>query len=168
MVHSLLGIHSYGFQSLNKFYLDDFGVDVFYTNNNQLQTPNIGNKELADLKDCIAHYKIQEEDFVVKLSGRYVLQEQCEFLDALQTYEKDAILMYGYFYGPKYERVRDCVTGLIGMKAKHIKRVQPIQANGCIEWHWADVALSIPEERVHMVRTLGVAVCPGTDAYTVI
>jgi hypothetical protein len=149
-------------------FLDDFGVDVFYTNNNQLPTPNIGNKELADLKDCIAHYKIQEEDFVVKLSGRYVLQEQCEFLDALQTYEKDAILMYGYFYGPKYERVRDCVTGLIGMKAKHIKRVQPIQANGCIEWHWADVALSIPEERVHMVRTLGVAVCPGTDAYTVI
>ena len=30
MVHSLLGIHSYGFQSLNKFYLDDFGVDIFF------------------------------------------------------------------------------------------------------------------------------------------
>ena len=149
-------------------FLDEFGVEVFYTNNNQLSTPNIGNKELADLRDCISHYKIQEEDFVVKLSGRYILQEQCEFLDALKTYEKDAILMYGYFYGPKYERVRDCVTGLIGMKAKHIMRIQPVQGGDCIEWHWADVALSIPEERVHMVRSLGVAVCPGTDGYTVI
>ena len=64
-------------------FLDEFGVEVFYTDNNQLSTPNIGNKELADLRDCISHYKIQEEDFVVKLSGRYILQEQCEFLDAL-------------------------------------------------------------------------------------
>ena len=30
MFHSLLGIHSYGFQSFNKFYLDDFGVDIFF------------------------------------------------------------------------------------------------------------------------------------------
>jgi peptidoglycan/LPS O-acetylase OafA/YrhL len=30
IVHTLLGIHSYGFQSLNKFNLDDFGVDIFF------------------------------------------------------------------------------------------------------------------------------------------
>ena len=150
-------------------FLDEFGVDVFYTNNNTLPT-NIGNKELIDLNQCIAHYNIQEEDFVVKLSGRYIIQEQSEFMNALLEHKetKDAILMYGYFYGPKYERVRDCVTGLIGMKCKHLMRIEPVEFNGCIEWHWADVALSIPEEREHKVRTLGVAVCPGLDPYTVI
>jgi len=30
IVHSLLGIHSYEFQSFNKFNLDDFGVDIFF------------------------------------------------------------------------------------------------------------------------------------------
>ena len=30
IVHSLLGIHSYGFQSLNKLDLGDFGVDIFF------------------------------------------------------------------------------------------------------------------------------------------
>jgi len=30
IVHSLLGIHSYEFQSVNKFNLDDFGVDIFF------------------------------------------------------------------------------------------------------------------------------------------
>ena len=150
-------------------FLDDFGVDVFYTNNNQIPT-NIGNKELIDLRQCIKHYKIQDEDFVVKLSGRYIIQEQSEFMEALLEHKetKDAILMYGYFYGPQYKRIRDCVTGLIGMKCKHIKRIQPVEFNGCIEWHWADVALSIPEEQEHKVRTLGIAVCPGVDAYTVI
>lgn len=150
-------------------FLDDFGMDVFYTNNNQLQT-NIGNKELVDLRQCIEHYKIQEEDFVIKLSGRYILQEQSEFMEALLEHKdtKDAILLYGYFYGPQYKRVRDCVTGLIGMKCKHLMRIQPVAFNGCIEWHWADVALSIPEEREHKVRTLGIAVCPGLDPYTVI
>jgi hypothetical protein len=150
-------------------FLDDFGVDVFYTNNNQIPT-NIGNKELIDLRQCIKHYKIQDEDFIIKLSGRYIIQEQSEFMEALLEHKetKDAILMYGYFYGPQYKRIRDCVTGLIGMKCKHIKRIQPVEFNGCIEWHWADVALSIPEEQEHKVRTLGVAVCPGVDAYTVI
>jgi hypothetical protein len=150
-------------------FLDDFGVDVFYTNSNQLAT-NIGNKELVDLRKCIEHYAIQDEDFIVKLSGRYIIQEQSEFMEALQLYRdtKDTILLYGYFYGPQYKRVRDCVTGLIGMKCKHLKRIQPVAFNDCIEWHWADVALSIPEEQEHKVRTLGVAVCPGLDPYTII
>ena len=30
IVHTLLGIHSYEFQSFNKFNLDDFGVDIFF------------------------------------------------------------------------------------------------------------------------------------------
>jgi len=151
-------------------FLDEFGIDVFYTNNNLLQTPNIGNKELADLHECIRQYQIQEDDFIIKLSGRYIIQEQSEFMDALIKHRdtKAAIVQYGSFNAIQYERIRDCVTGLIGMQCRYMKQIQFAQPFGCIEWNWADVVLSIPETDVHRLRSLGLAICPGPDEYRLI
>jgi hypothetical protein len=151
-------------------FLDTLGVDVFYTNNNQLQTPNNGNKELTDLQDCIRQYQIQDEDFIIKLSGRYIIQEQSEFMDALIEHRdtKAAIVQYGSFNAIQYERIRDCVTGLIGMQCRYMKQIQFAQPFGCIEWNWADAALSIPESNVHRLRSLGLAICPGIDDYRLI
>ena len=152
-------------------FLDEFGVEVFYTNNNTLPTTNIGNKELADLRDCIRHYQIQDDDFIVKLSGRYILQEQSEFMDALIEHRdtKAAIVQYGSFNAIQYERIRDCVTGLIGMQCRYIKQIQFAYAPyACIEWNWADAVLSIPEGSVHRLRSLGLAICPGPDDYRLI
>jgi len=151
-------------------FLDDFGVEVFYTNNNRLPTINIGNKELADLKECIAQYKIQDEDFVVKLSGRYILQEPSEFMDALLLHgdTKAAIVQYGSFNARQYERTRDCVTGLIGMRASALRTIAFTGPYGCIEWNWADAVLALPEDSVHRLRSVGLAICPGPDDYRLI
>jgi len=151
-------------------FLDNFGVEVFYTNNNQLPTINIGNKELADLKECMAHFAIRDEDFVVKLSGRYVLQEPSEFMDALLLHgdTKAAIVQYGSFNARQYERTRDCVTGLIGMRASAIRTIAFTGPYGCIEWNWADAVLALPEDSVHRLRSMGLAICPGPDDYRLI
>jgi hypothetical protein len=151
-------------------FLDDFGVEVFYTNNNRLPTINIGNKELADLKECIQQYTIRDEDFVVKLSGRYILQEESEFMDALLLHgdTKAAIVQYGSFNARQYERTRDCVTGLIGMRASALRTIAFTGPYGCIEWNWADAALALPEDSVHRLRSVGLAICPGPDDYRLI
>jgi hypothetical protein len=54
-------------------FLDDFGIPVLYTNNNTIPTKNKGIKELADIQFCIEKFNIQDDDFVVKMTGRYVL-----------------------------------------------------------------------------------------------
>jgi hypothetical protein len=151
-------------------FLDAFGVEVFYTNNNQLPTINIGNKELADLKECIQHYTIRDEDFVVKLSGRYIIQEESEFMNALLLHgdTKAAIVQYGSFNARQYERTRDCVTGLIGMRASSLRTIAFTGPYGCIEWNWADAVLALPEDSVHRLRSVGLAICPGPDDYRLI
>ena len=151
-------------------FLDEFGVEVFYTNNNQLPTINIGNKELADLKECMEHFAIRGEDFVVKLSGRYILQEPSEFMDALLLHgdTKAAIVQYGSFNARQYERTRDCVTGLIGMRANALRTIAFTGPYGCIEWNWADAVLALPEDSVHRLRSVGLAICPGPDDYRLI
>ena len=151
-------------------FLDAFGVEVFYTNNNQLPTINIGNKELADLKECIQHYTIRDEDFVVKLSGRYIIQEESEFMNALLLHgdTKAAIVQYGSFNARQYERTRDCVTGLIGMRASSLRAIAFTGPYGCIEWNWADAVLALPEDSVHRLRSVGLAICPGPDDYRLI
>jgi hypothetical protein len=64
-----------------KTFLDDFGIDVLYTNNNEIKTNNKGIKELKDVWDCTNHFNIQDNDFIVKITGRYILQENNEFLN---------------------------------------------------------------------------------------
>lgn len=155
--------------------LDHFGVDVFYTDNNKIRTCNIdetlpvqnrGNKELKDVLDCIAAYNIQDDDFVVKMTGRYVLTDSSEFIDRLKHLDQyECVIKYGSFGRPADEKMEDCITGLIGMCAKYVKRVQWSPEGGCIEWDWARATYLIPDEKVYKVGSLGIHICPGSNTY---
>jgi hypothetical protein len=119
-------------------YLDELGCDVFYTNNNSLPVKNKGYKEIRDVLDCIAAYNIQDTDFVVKLTGRYIVERDSPFMAALQA-----------------EPQRDCISGLIGMKCAYVKRIElPIKYE-CAEWKWAGVTYLIDEERIINLSRLG-------------
>ena len=109
----------------HKTFLNNYGFDVYYTENNyKYKTQNKGVKELKDVWDCIEKYKIKDEDLVVKMTGRYILNENSEFISEIINYNnQDCILRYGSFFKPVNERVTDCITGLIGMKAKYIKNI---------------------------------------------
>jgi hypothetical protein len=60
---------------LRETFLDNLDCTVFYTNNNSLNTNNKGFKEISDLFDCIKEYNIKDDDFIVKLTGRYILND---------------------------------------------------------------------------------------------
>ena len=71
-------------------YLEDYNNDVncttFYTNNNRhIETGNIGIKELIDVIHCISRFDIGDDDFIVKMNGRYVLNDDSEFIAALKN-----------------------------------------------------------------------------------
>lgn len=141
------------------------GCETFYTNNNMIKTKNKGLKELKDIKDCIEHYNISDDDFVVKLSGRYRITDPSPFIEALKYLEGiDCILRYGSFNRPSNTRVKDCITGLIGMRCKYVKQIEEPHENDPVEWKWAWVTYEIPEERVLKLTSLGLYMRPMNTA----
>jgi hypothetical protein len=137
------------------------GCDVFYTNNNTIETKNKGIKELKDIKDCIEHFGIEDDEFIVKLSGRYEVMDKSPFIEQLNKLEGiDCILRYGSFNKPSDTRVKDCITGLIGMRAKHIKDIEEPHENDPVEWKWAWKTYSMDETKIVAMKSLGLYMRP--------
>ena len=135
-------------------YLDELGCDVLYTTNNSLPTQNKGYKELADVIAVINAYKIQEDDFVVKMTGRYVVGCDSPFMAALKG-DFDCIIKYTSYLTPVNHRTSDCMSGLIGMRAKYIRQIELPTENEAAEWKWAKVTYLIDEARILNLPVLG-------------
>jgi len=150
-------------------FLNDLHHKVYYTNNNSIQTINKGIKELQDIQDCINHYNICDEDFIVKLTGRYILHDNSEFIEVLKKIETkpyDCIIKYGPFFKPVDYKTRDCITGLIGMRCKYVKQIEkPEGPQIWVEWKWACVTYLIDDEKIYKVNKLGIDICPASNIY---
>ena len=144
-------------------YLDGLGVDVFYTNNNTLGFEK-GTTELTDILDCIQKYKIAANDFVVKITARYVIADKSPFMDAVSSLnaDTDCILRYGNF-NLKDNNKNDCITGLIGIRAKYIKNIK--KHVNPIEHSWAAESHRIDPSRVMELDQLGIYICPASNTY---
>jgi hypothetical protein len=144
---------------------------VLYTNHNHIDSSckNIGYKELKDVHKCIEYFNIKDDDMIVKMTGRYIIQEenQSPFIKHLfQTNfleQYDAILLYGSYNLQKPRSRNDCVTGLIGMKTKYVKQIPYPDTKGkiCVEWLWAKTTHLIPTNRVLSLSKLGIFISPG-------
>lgn len=157
---------------VRKTYLDDLNSDVFYTYNNTLKTNNKGIKELKDVFDCIKYYNIKDDDFIVKMTGRYILENDSEFFEYLKKINNsnnhnniDCIIKYGPYYKPVDYKMQDCITGLVGMKCKYVKQIQFPNENECVEWKWAKATYLIPDTSIIKVDKLGIKICPNSDNY---
>ena len=142
------------------------GCELFYTDNNTIDTKNKGVKELKDIKDCINHYNIRDDDFIVKLSGRYKIMDVSPFIDRIRylTDNIDCMIRYGSFNRPSDTRIKDCITGLIGMRCKYVKQIEEPHENDPVEWKWAWVTYQIPDERVIAMKSLGLYMRPMNTA----
>ena len=148
-------------------YLDTLGCEVYYTTNNLLQKEK-GYKELQDIFDCIEHYNIQDSDFVVKMTGRYILQDNSNFMNIIKDINNakyDCVIRYGSYNSPLTYKTNDCITGLIGMRCIYIKQIEVPMENEVVEWKWASVTNLIDDEKIYMVDTLGIYICPGSNYY---
>lgn len=147
----------------HKTFLEDFGIPVFYTRNNIYDIRNYGTKELMDIKYVIDQFGIQDHDFIVKVTGRYILDKDCPFFDKLEERDYSAIIRYGAYTNYEKERGRDnCVTGLIGLKCKYVKELYLPNEDVFIEQVWAEKIASLPEEEVCVLEKLGIFIRPAT------
>jgi hypothetical protein len=152
-------------------FLDDFGVDVVYTDNNlKYDTPNIGIKEMNDIFHCIEKYDMKDEDYVIKMSGRYILADHSPFINEIMKLNEtkyEAILKYGWWRPSPRTKHEDCITGLICMKAKYVKQIEiPNDDTTCIEARWAKVTLPIPDDQMCILNQLGINICPSSHNTT--
>lgn len=148
-------------------YLDELDCEVFYTENN-LNNNEKGYKELKDVLDCIEHYHIQDDDFITKMTGRYILEETSQYLHAVLNLHKqkyDCIIKYIILSLPVDYRCEDCMTGLVGMRCRYVKQIQFPNTNECVEWKWAKASYLIDEDKICKLQTLGILICAGLDNY---
>ncbi len=147
-------------------FLDEFGIPVVYTHSNNIEMVNsnrsyIGKFEIEDIKAVIEKFNIRDEDYIIKFTGRYKLDKDCEFMDTLfKSGDKyDAIVKFGDFMSPSSKKMANSITGLIGMRCEYVKKIS--YNNQSIEHDWANVAMQIPDERVYIPNTLGLYLWPG-------
>eukprot|EP00277_Geminigera_cryophila_P042233 CAMPEP_0173116958 /NCGR_PEP_ID=MMETSP1102-20130122/49805_1 /TAXON_ID=49646 /ORGANISM="Geminigera sp., Strain Caron Lab Isolate" /LENGTH=286 /DNA_ID=CAMNT_0014021083 /DNA_START=307 /DNA_END=1167 /DNA_ORIENTATION=- len=148
--------------------LDDLGIEVFYTDNNKLLTQNKGSKELQDVIDCMMHFNIQETDFVVKVTARYLVHYNSSFMDILSQpgFDFDAVIKFGSFLNLSDEQNGDCLTGLIGMRANFVKQIRMPTEEQSVEGAWAQASVLIDKARLKViVGPLGLDICPGSNHY---
>ena len=148
-------------------FLNLFDCDVFYTTNNRLSN-NKGYKELQDVLDCIEHFNINDTDFIVKMTGRYILDNNSEFMNVIKNIHNtkyECVIKYGPYYAPVNFKTNDCITGLIGMLCRYIKQIKKPNERECVEWKWGEVTKLIDDDKICLVNNLGINICPNSNTY---
>jgi hypothetical protein len=148
--------------------LNTLECELYYTNNNFLKIKNKGYKELQDILDCINKYNINDTDFIVKMTGRYILNDNSEFMKVIQNLHNkhyDCVIRYGSYINPVNYKMNDCITGLIGMKCFYVKKIEKPDYHTCVEWNWAKITNLIDNENIYLVNELGINICPGSNDY---
>lgn len=101
-------------------YLDTLNCDIVYTDNNKETFKHKGQNELLDLKQVINSYKIQDDDIIIKITGRYKLLN-LNFINLIKdNNETDAFIKFFNVATKKY-MYNDCVLGLFSIKCKYLK-----------------------------------------------
>jgi hypothetical protein len=112
----------------SKSYLDVFNCDIVYTNDNSLVEEegyimHKGFREMIDIQHIIKKYNIQDDDMVIKMTGRYLLFKPDFFNIVLQNLDKSAIFRQFNVMTYSKEDI-DIVLGLFAVKCKYLSQFQ--------------------------------------------
>ena len=149
-------------------FLNTLDCEVYYTENNFIKTDNKGIKELQDILDCIDKYNINNTDFIVKMTGRYILNDNSEFMNIIKNIhitQYDCVIKYGSYFNPVNYKMDDCITGLIGMSCLYVNQIEKPNEKECVEWKWGKVTNLINDKKIYLVNKLGINICPGSNNY---
>lgn len=119
-----------------KTILDNFWIDVHYTENNKKTFKHKGMNELMDIKSVIEEFNIQDDDIIIKLTGRYKILDSSFFktvIDNSNIY--DAFMKFFNVSTEQYEK-NDCILGLFAIRCKYLKEFE------------YDTELDIPETQL--------------------
>ena len=87
--------------------MDALPSDIQYTNNNQTRYFHKGVNELLDIKFIIDKYNIQDEDIIIKLTGRYYLTTDTFFKLVIENPNCDVFIKFftTYFQRTNYHNI---------------------------------------------------------------
>lgn len=147
-------------------FLDDFGLDVLYTNNNLIETNNISIKEISDIKSCIKQYNIRDDELIIKITGRYILHDDNNLIKIIQIINnnnKPHMIMK--FSTIEDKIVRMVIAGCYGLLSVYFKEIV-ITSN--IENALGNLTLKIPKHLICRLNYIGIYQCPGSNNYSLI
>jgi hypothetical protein len=108
-------------------YLDNFyhhhrqHVKVFYTQNNQTQYKSKFTNELLDIKEIINRYGIEDDDIIIKITGRYRALSSNFFKYIIENENNfDAFVKFFNVSSLNFEEY-DCILGCFAIRAKYIQ-----------------------------------------------
>jgi hypothetical protein len=109
---------------LRETYLDGLSCDIVYTNNNVSSFSHKGVNELLDIKEVINKYNIQDDDIVIKLTGRYKILN-LTFIELVKN-NIDVYDAFVKFFNVCTRRYMfdDCVLGLFAIKCKYLNNFE--------------------------------------------
>lgn len=106
---------------LDNFYHQGNKVSVCYTDNNRLLFKSKGTNEVLDIKEVIQRCNIQDDDIIIKLTGRYRALSTLFFNEVLNNENRyDAFVKFFGTCSLKFEKY-DCILGCYAIKSKYIK-----------------------------------------------
>jgi mRNA-degrading endonuclease HigB of HigAB toxin-antitoxin module len=98
--------------------LEMFRTNILYTNNNETKYRRYGRNELMDIKSVIDTYKINDDDLVIKISGRYKLLSLYAFEKILKNPDYEAYINLNDTNPNEIKHPDSCSLALFGMRAK--------------------------------------------------
>jgi hypothetical protein len=106
---------------LRETYLDTLGCDVQYTTNNNQIYIHKGVNELLDMKSMIDKYNIQDDDMIIKLTGRYTVLNDTFFKTVINNPDNDAFVKFFNVCTSEFVE-NDSVLGLFALRCKYLKQ----------------------------------------------
>ena len=150
--------------NLSESYLDVFECDVCYTDNNRIKYHHKGVNEMMDIQTVIDRYEIQDEDMIIKITGRYTLLNDTFFQQVLRE-KADAYFKF-FSVGGLIFIETDCVMGLWAVKCKYLRDFQYVNFyHKSGEMEFAEFANSIQNKVC--VKELGLRCCFADNFRTI-
>jgi len=152
-------------------FLDVFNCDKLYTNDNVFKDfqdteylEHKGQNEIRDIRAVIEKYNIEDDDMIIKHTGRYMLFQDDFFKLVLNNVnEKDAIFK-GFNVCSYTEQDDDMVMGLFALKAKYFKEFEfKIFNLGCEQELRTYINDKVLPELILKTNVLYLRVCIGQD-----
>ena len=105
-------------------YLDQFGT-VLYTKNASLEVKSKAVIEFKDIQDAIKHFSIPDDDVIVKLTGRYILESSVIFETIRKTSTFHSAWVKFYNVCTKKFNDYDCVLGCYAIRVRELMKLDP-------------------------------------------
>ena len=142
---------------------DISGAKLLYTNTNSIKCSMEkgakGMKEFQDMIFVADKYEFNDEDIVIKLTGRYTLEAPPTFLESVIALEDkyDAFIKWYNICSREYV-YHDCILGLYAVRYKYLKEFNFINMTRHVSMEHVfamHIRDNVPAERIKEIQHLG-------------